>query len=275
MYAGVESCLYEFELDGKKFKLPPNRQWSTTYPNMMRLAEERRVYTQGNTPRFIRYLDDFPVAEISNIWADVMGSDDKLYVVQTNPKVVTTLPTYDDRPWRPRSRSNVRERDDGIRGRAMGPPLDHGRRIAGAAGPRPATPADRHVRLVRIEGRCPRTGGRLRLQTQTEQEGGGSRRDRAARHAQVDRQQRAARRGSAGGPPGGQTRYHSRDRAVLRGGDDSHAGGLGGGRRIRHSPCAASRRRHTGCAGHLHASGCWKFSARVPCCAWARTRRSR
>ncbi|MGO8751193.1 MAG: site-specific DNA-methyltransferase [Thermoguttaceae bacterium] len=89
MYAGVESCLYEFELDGKKFKLPPNRQWSTTYPNMMRLAEERRVYTQGNTPRFIRYLDDFPVAEISNIWADVMGSDDKLYVVQTNPKVVT------------------------------------------------------------------------------------------------------------------------------------------------------------------------------------------
>ena len=30
MYAGVESCLYSFEVDGKIFRLPPNRQWSTT-----------------------------------------------------------------------------------------------------------------------------------------------------------------------------------------------------------------------------------------------------
>src|SRR5579871_1369234 len=88
MYAGVASCLYEFELDGKKFKLPPNRQWSTTYPNMMRLVSAGRVYTQGNTPRFIRYLDDFPVAELTNVWTDVMGSEDKMYVVQTNEKII-------------------------------------------------------------------------------------------------------------------------------------------------------------------------------------------
>lgn len=88
MFAGVASCIYEFELNGKKFKLPSNRQWSTTYPNMMRLALSGRVHTQGNTPRFYRYLDDFPVTEITNLWNDVMGTDDKFYVVQTNTKVI-------------------------------------------------------------------------------------------------------------------------------------------------------------------------------------------
>jgi adenine-specific DNA-methyltransferase len=88
MFAGVESCLYDFELDGKKFSLPPNRQWSTTKPNMMRLATAGRIHASGKTPRFIRYLDDFPVASITTLWADVMGSDDKTYVVQTSSKII-------------------------------------------------------------------------------------------------------------------------------------------------------------------------------------------
>ncbi|MEW6211501.1 MAG: site-specific DNA-methyltransferase, partial [Acidobacteriota bacterium] len=91
MYAGVESCLYEFELNSKKFKLPPHRQWSTTYPNMMRLAEQGRIYTEGSTPRYIRYIDDFPVVALSNVWMDTgAGSflDRPLYVVQTVAKAV-------------------------------------------------------------------------------------------------------------------------------------------------------------------------------------------
>ncbi len=88
MFAGVESCLYDFELEGKKFSLPSNRQWSTTKPNMMRLAMAGRIHTSGKTPRFIRYLDDFPVASITTLWADVMGSDDKTYVVQTSAKII-------------------------------------------------------------------------------------------------------------------------------------------------------------------------------------------
>ncbi len=88
MHAGVKSCLYEFTLDGKIFRLPPNRQWSTTLPNMMKLAAAKRIFTQGATPRFIRYLDDFPVTELTNIWSDLMGTDDKTYVVQTASKIV-------------------------------------------------------------------------------------------------------------------------------------------------------------------------------------------
>ena len=88
MYAGVESCLYSFEVDGKIFRLPPNRQWSTTFPNMKRLITAGRVYTRGNTPRFVRFLNDFPVSEISTLWSDIMGSGDKVYVVQTNATIV-------------------------------------------------------------------------------------------------------------------------------------------------------------------------------------------
>jgi len=41
--------------------------------------------------RFIRYLDDFPVAEVSNSWHDTASgafTEDKVYVVQTNTTVI-------------------------------------------------------------------------------------------------------------------------------------------------------------------------------------------
>ena len=88
MYAGVLSCLYEFDCDGKHFKLPTNRQWSTTLPGMMRIYRAGRLFTEGNVPRFIRFLHDFPVQEITTLWADLMGSQNKIYVVQTAPKII-------------------------------------------------------------------------------------------------------------------------------------------------------------------------------------------
>ena len=89
MFAGVRSCLYPtFDFSGKQFRLPPNRQWSTTLPNMMRVGKAGRIHTSGNTPRFIRFLDDHPVTELTNLWTDVMGARDVVYVVQTNPRIV-------------------------------------------------------------------------------------------------------------------------------------------------------------------------------------------
>ena len=89
MYAGVQSCLYPtFYFCGKRFRLPTNRQWSTTLPNMMRLGKAGRIYTNGNTPRFIRFVNDHPVTELTNLWTDVMGAQDVIYVVQTNQRIV-------------------------------------------------------------------------------------------------------------------------------------------------------------------------------------------
>jgi adenine-specific DNA-methyltransferase len=89
MYAGVQSCLYPvFDADGKTFRLPTNRQWSTTLPNMRRIHQAGRLYTKGNTPRFIRMLFDHPVTELTNLWTDVMGAKDVVYVVQTNERII-------------------------------------------------------------------------------------------------------------------------------------------------------------------------------------------
>ncbi|MDW8314309.1 MAG: site-specific DNA-methyltransferase [Rhodovarius sp.] len=88
MYAGVESCLYTCTFDGKTFRLPPNRQWSTTLPGMTRIHSAGRLYTSGDSLRLLRRLDDYPVSELTSLWSDVMGTRDKLYSVQTNAKIV-------------------------------------------------------------------------------------------------------------------------------------------------------------------------------------------
>lgn len=81
---------YEVEFDGRTFN-PGNRWWGTTPNAMRRLGERGRLVAIGNTLRFIRYLDDFPLSGLNNLWGDtgIAGfSSDKLYVVQTSPKVI-------------------------------------------------------------------------------------------------------------------------------------------------------------------------------------------
>ena len=58
---------------------------------MTKLRDARRLFAIGNTLRFVRYFDDFPVQPRNNIWDDTRQSgfgDAKLYVVQTNTKVI-------------------------------------------------------------------------------------------------------------------------------------------------------------------------------------------
>ena len=81
---------FDFEFEGRVFS-PGNRWWGTTPQSMRRLADVGRLMVVGNTLRFIRYLDDFPVSGLNNLWGDtgIAGfSSDKLYVVQTSPKVL-------------------------------------------------------------------------------------------------------------------------------------------------------------------------------------------
>jgi len=130
-----------------------------------------------------------------------------------------------------RARPDLRQRHDGVRGRAMGPAVDHHRRQPRAARSGPPATLDRHLPLVRTAGRIARSRRRIRLQAEAEQEGRRGRRNRATHHAQVHRQQRAAGRGRAGRPPGGQERRHACDRSVLRRSNDPHAGRLGSRRR--------------------------------------------
>jgi adenine-specific DNA-methyltransferase len=80
-----------FEYNGERFVPPANSHWKTTPEGLSRLAAAGRIIRIGNRLRYKRYLDDFPVYPITNLWLDTGTSgfaDPKIYVVQTNPRVV-------------------------------------------------------------------------------------------------------------------------------------------------------------------------------------------
>ena len=74
--------------EGRDYLPAANRTWSTTAMGMNSLIRSGRVYATSGSLRFIRYLDDFSATPIGNLWEDVSGSGDKVYVVQTSAEVI-------------------------------------------------------------------------------------------------------------------------------------------------------------------------------------------
>jgi adenine-specific DNA-methyltransferase len=88
---------------GTRTWLPnPGAHWKANYPvGMQRLADAGRIHTARNSIRYRRFHLDFPFEEIGNIWTDtITGSftDEKLYVVQTNRKVIERCILLSTRP---------------------------------------------------------------------------------------------------------------------------------------------------------------------------------
>lgn len=81
---GVVNPPYEFELEGEKY----TQHWNTSYEGLRRLAQSDRVAKVGRMLRYHRYLNDFPLVALTDLWDDVMGATDMLYAVQTNTKVI-------------------------------------------------------------------------------------------------------------------------------------------------------------------------------------------
>jgi adenine-specific DNA-methyltransferase len=82
---------YSFEYEGKSFT-PGNRWWGTTPQGMQRLAAARRLARTGEGLYYVRYADDFPVLPLRSLWQDTATGgfvEEKLYVVQTNSKVIS------------------------------------------------------------------------------------------------------------------------------------------------------------------------------------------
>jgi adenine-specific DNA-methyltransferase len=78
---------------GQVYECPPNNHWKPGVKSggMARLALANRLMLVGNTLRYKRYLDDYPVVEIDNVWNDTAISGfgrKKQYVVETSPKVI-------------------------------------------------------------------------------------------------------------------------------------------------------------------------------------------
>ena len=79
-----------FTWDGKTYNLRSG-SWKTSVKGLQVLATANRLWFLENTVYYKRYLDDFPIQPINNIWNDttISGySTEKIYVVQTLQKVI-------------------------------------------------------------------------------------------------------------------------------------------------------------------------------------------
>ena len=81
-----------FHHNEKEWLPPPGLHWKTTVEGMRRLRLAGRIMVEGNSLRYVRFLDDYPVYPINNVWDDIGGiqsrTDPKVYVVQTANEAV-------------------------------------------------------------------------------------------------------------------------------------------------------------------------------------------
>ena len=84
------ACWFRVEFGGKTY-LPNERlRWKTNESGMGRLLVGERIEARSNSLAYVRYIDDFPVIYLDDVWDDTRwGYDagDKMYVVQTHSKV--------------------------------------------------------------------------------------------------------------------------------------------------------------------------------------------
>lgn len=81
---------FDIDFEGKSINVGKNG-WKTSATGMRRLNMSKRIGLAGNTLSYVRYIDDFPVYPLNNSWDDTVTagfSSDKIYVVQTNTKVI-------------------------------------------------------------------------------------------------------------------------------------------------------------------------------------------
>lgn len=82
---------YPVEYKGRTYWPGSNTYWKTDPEGMKRLIEAGRLTATESTLYYLRYWDDFPGVAYNNLWGDVaVGGfgDEKIYVVQTNSKII-------------------------------------------------------------------------------------------------------------------------------------------------------------------------------------------
>jgi len=89
---GASSSPQPFEYNGKTYSPGASSHWKANYPDgMERLAVAGRIHVAKNSIRYVRFADDFGYQVRTNLWSDTGTgnfTDDKVYVVQTNTKVI-------------------------------------------------------------------------------------------------------------------------------------------------------------------------------------------
>jgi adenine-specific DNA-methyltransferase len=86
-----ETLSQPIEFEGKTYSLSANLHWKTTAEGIQQLIAARRVVAVGASLGYVRFLDDFPVQNVTDVWLDTGTGgfgDKKVYAVQTISKVI-------------------------------------------------------------------------------------------------------------------------------------------------------------------------------------------
>jgi adenine-specific DNA-methyltransferase len=85
-----QTTVFPVHYGGRPY-VPGKGGWKTNRSGMDRIEKAGRLIALGNTLRYVRFFDDFRVFPLTNQWEDTTTAgfgDPKLYVVQTNTKIV-------------------------------------------------------------------------------------------------------------------------------------------------------------------------------------------
>lgn len=79
---------HPFFFEGKIYKTGINDHWKTHDVGMSRLTKAKRITSLTNSIRYKRFFQDYPVKPMSNLWIDLGGAANMIYVVQTSTRMV-------------------------------------------------------------------------------------------------------------------------------------------------------------------------------------------
>ena len=88
--SGGDSTRYEYNYGGNTYRVARGG-WKTNVVGMSRLDKAFRIKPIGNSLMYRRFLSDFAVYPIANVWDDVLSTgltEQKYYVVQTSAKII-------------------------------------------------------------------------------------------------------------------------------------------------------------------------------------------
>ena len=86
-----QTTVFPVDVGGRTYK-PSKGGWKTNKYGMNVLSKADRLIPVGNTLSYVRFFDDFCVFPFANQWEDTTTAgfgDPKVYVVQTNSKIIT------------------------------------------------------------------------------------------------------------------------------------------------------------------------------------------
>jgi len=88
--SGTEATRVPVIVDGRRF-VPGPGGWKTNAEGFLRLCRSGRLVPRDKSISYVRFLLDFPVVPVSDLWMDVrwgFDASEKRYVVETNPSII-------------------------------------------------------------------------------------------------------------------------------------------------------------------------------------------